>query len=143
MPDYKKKRIGFKGKKNNKRVKPQSDIQMNSGNNSDSSKSKIKVVKGNKIARIRRLKIAGLVALTLTVAIVILSFTLPIGIGENLSNLFAFMGGGEYPREIYGAKTLNAVSKGSYYYVLTDTNLCAFSNSGKEIYTNSQDIQIP
>ena len=143
MPDYKKKRIGFKGKKNNKKVKPQSDIQMNSGNDSEKSKSKIKVVKGNKIARIRRLKIAGLVALTLSIVIVILSFTLPIGIGENLSNLFALIGGGEYPREIYGAKTLNAVSKGSYYYVLTDTNLCAFSNSGKEIYTNSHGYSNP
>lgn len=143
MPDYKKKRISFKGKKHNKKTNARSDIKMNSGNETDELKSNIKVVKGKKLARIRRLKIAGIVAAFLTVVIVVLSFTLPIGIGENLSNLLAIIGGGEYPREIYGAKTLNAVSKGSYYYVLTDTNLCAFSNSGKEIYTNSHGYSNP
>lgn len=106
-------------------------------------KSNIKVVKGKKLARIRRFKIYGAVAVFLAIVFVILSVTLPISIAENLTNLFALIGTGKYPQEIYGAKTLNAVSRGSYYYVLTDTNLSAFSNGGKEIYTNSHGYSNP
>lgn len=148
MPDYKKKRIGFKAKKKSKKPSVDNsfnDIEMKPSADGEvqSSKSNIKVVKGKKLVRIRRFKILGVIALVLIVAYIVLSLVLPISIGENLTNWIATWGSGDYPQEIYGARTLNAVSKGSYYYVLTDTNISAFSNSGKEIYTISHGYSKP
>ncbi|MBP3706922.1 MAG: hypothetical protein J6J13_06740 [Clostridia bacterium] len=145
MPDYRKKRIGFKKKNNKKTSKIDDNIKMESNDSKQKRfpKSNIKVVKGKKLERIRRFKIYGAIALFLVLAYLILSLIAPVSIGENITNLFALVGSGSYPKEIYGAKTLNAVSKGSYYYVLTDTDISAFSNSGKEVYTYSHGYSNP
>jgi len=118
------------GAKKPKKIKPQKRENMN-------------VVKGNKLQRIRktRITLAALVAVVL--AITLLSLLLPVGIMENVNNLFAMAGKGGYPIELYGSQTLNAVSSGNYYYVLTDTNVNIRSNNGKEIFNVSHGYTKP
>ena len=153
MPEYKKKHVkkhitSNKKPKTAKKVeKPiTDDIEMRPKNPKKTKPQKrenLNVVKGNKLQRIRKMRItlAGAVAVVLIIAI--LSLILPVGIMENLNNLFAMVGKGGYPIELYGSQTLNAVSSGNYYYVLTDTNVNIRSNGGKEIYNISHGFSKP
>ena len=162
MPDYKKKKVHKKlssKRKNspynlNKRKsdingsnKENYDIKMSPLDNSDdlasSSRDSIKVIKGKKLERRRRFRIFLSLIATVLLVYIILSFTLPVSVGENLGNFAATIGAGEYPAEIYGTETLDTASKKLYYYVLTDTNLSAFSSSGKDILSISHGYSKP
>ena len=68
---------------------------------------------------------------------------MPVGITENLENLVSLIGNGSYPINLESSDTLNTVSRGMYYYVLTDTRLNAFTNGGKEIYSHSHGFESP
>lgn len=159
MPDYKKKKVKNKlsrktanfafdkKKRKSKQDKLSEDIKMSPLDRKNEPKyvksSNIKVVKGKKLERRRRLKIYASVIVFFFVVYLILSFVMPVSVGENLSNLFATFGKGEYPFEIYGAQTLDTASQKLYYYVLTDTDLSAFSSAGKEIFTSSHGYSKP
>ncbi len=159
MPDYKKKKVkkkfsrktanfafDKKNKKNN-RENAGEDIVMSAPDNKVVQKyagsDNIRAVKGKKLQRRRRTKIIAGVIAFLFLLYVVMSLILPVSVGESLGNLFATIGSGEYPIEIYGAQTLDTASQKLYYYVLTDTDLCAFSTSGKEIFTSSHGYSNP
>ncbi len=148
MPDYKRKqRSRFKSapKVNKKRVKKtdySSDIEMTSGN-SKQQKQKMRVVKGKKLEQKRRFK-GFLYAMCILLAIFIVAqLIMPAGVVETVSNSVAVMGTGKYPLELDSSDTVNVVSKGSYYYVLTDTKINAISNSGKLIYSYTHGYENP
>ena len=158
MPDYKKKKVSNKlSRKRSNRIhdsrskKEQINIDFNDYDvemtDSIASKKKkqdsIKVVKGKRLERQRKFKIFLVAVALIVVTYLILTFTLPVSVGENIENFTATFGTGDYPIEIYGTDVLDSHSKGLYYYVLTDTNLSAFSNSGKEIYTYSHGYENP
>lgn len=152
MPDYKKKkvrRIGKAPKKIYKKagIKTAENIEMSpkkiSNKSPETNEKNVRVIKGRKLERRNKLKIMAILAAVIIAVCTILHFVLPIGIMENLGNFMATIGSGSYPIEIYGTETLNTVQKGSYYYVLTDTNLCAFSNSGKKIYSYAHGYACP
>lgn len=158
MPDYKKKKVSNKlSRKRSNRIhdsrskKEQINIDFNDYDvemtDSIAPKKKkqdsIKVVKGKKLERQRKFKIFLVAVALIVVTYLILTFTLPVSVGENIENFTATFGTGDYPIEIYGTDVLDSHSKGLYYYVLTDTNLSAFSNSGKEIYTYSHGYENP
>ena len=155
MPNYKKKKVSNKlGRKKNNRIndirskKEQKnndffDINMSDSSRKEKKQDSIKVVKGKKLERQRKFKVFLTSVLLIFALCLILTFTLPVSLGENITNLTATFGMGDYPIEIYGTDVLDTNSKGLYYYVLTDTNLSAFSNSGKEIYTYSHGYEKP
>ncbi len=152
MPDYKKKKVPVFAKKPRGRVKKNNktardtDIKMSPVNEEKTKpqeKNEVRIIKGKKIQRQRFSKAFGVMLLCLVAVIAVLQFVLPVGIAENLGNLIATVGTGSYPIEIYGTETLNSVSKGAYYYVLTDTNISAFSNGGKKIYSEAHGFARP
>lgn len=150
IPDYKKKKVHrftSPPKKGKARAEHSEDIQMRSSKKERlreaPAKSSMRVVKGKKLERRRRFKIFLSTAAVIAVVIAVLSFTLPAGLFENASNLFAVMGGGSYPVELYGSETINSVSQSSYYYVLTDTTLSAYSNAGKTLLTHTHGYSNP
>ena len=157
MPDYRRKKVSNKlgrkreNRKNDVRTKKEKnknnyyydDIEMYNPSKESKKQQDIKVVKGKKLERRRKFKILLAAVLILFSAYLILNFTLPISLGENINNLTATFGTGDYPIELYGTDVIDSQSKGLYYYVLTDTNLSAFSNSGKEIYTYSHGYEKP
>ena len=155
MADYKKKKVGnkFSRKRNNhindSRSKKEQksndffDIDMSNSSTKRRKQDSIKVVKGKKLERQRKFKVFLATVLIIFAVYLVLTFTLPVSLGENIGNFTATFGVGEYPIEIYGTDVIDSHSKGLYYYVLTDTNLSAFSNSGKEIYTYSHGYEKP
>lgn len=127
--------------KNAKALQNSYDIDMSNHSKKKKKRDSIKVVKGKKLEKQRRFKIFSIVFLIILSAYFVLSFTLPVSVGENITNFTATLGAGDYPIEIYGTDVLDTHSKGMYYYVLTDTNLSAFSNSGKDIFTYSHGFE--
>lgn len=144
MPDYKKKKVRRVGRSKGKSTLPR-DIPMQSGDvrRKAAGESGIKVVKGNKLERRRKFRIAAVAAVLIAAALIALSVILPVGLMENITNLVAVAGVGDYPYEIYGSEILNTMSRGNYYYVLTDTNIIARANSGKNIFTHPHGFSNP
>ena len=148
MPDYKRKKVSNKRVNNKAKISKSKnevntsfDIDMSNSSNKSKNHDSIKVVKGKKLEKQRKFKFVLAIFLIILAAYLVLVFTLPVSVHENISNLFAAVGAGDYPLEIYGTDVLDTHSKGTYYYVLTNTNLSAFSNSGKEIYTHSHGFE--
>lgn len=146
MPDYKRKhRSRFKSapKVNKKRVKKpdySSDIEMSP---SGKKQQKMRVVKGKKLEQKRRFKGLFYVACILLVIFFVAQLIMPAGVFETLSNSIAVMGSGKYPLELNSSDTLSVVSKGTYYYVLTDAKINVISNSGKLIYSYAHGYENP
>ncbi len=143
MPDYRKKKVrhfGAKGKR-----QQNNDIPMKSAEKkiAPSRQNEMKVIKGKKLENRRRFRVVLASALVLSVVMVVLSFFLPVGLGENISNILSLAGSGKYPYEIYGAEILDTASRGNYYYVLTDTNIIASSNNGHVIYNDPHGFSSP
>lgn len=146
MPDYKRKhRSRFKSapKVNKKRVKKpdySSDIEMSP---SGKKQQKMRVVKGKKLEQKRRFKGLFYVACILLVIFFVAQLIMPAGVFETVSNSIAVMGSGKYPLELNSSDTLSVVSKGTYYYVLTDAKINVISNSGKLIYSYAHGYENP
>lgn len=148
MAQYKKnRRSGFKlrPKMNKDRLKRSDlgeDIAMSSSHINKSQK-KMKVVKGKKLETKRRIKVLSSVAGIITIVLVICQLCIPAGIIETLSNTVATIGSGSYPITLEGSSTLNVISKGLHYYVLTGNSIEAYSSGGKRIFTYSHGFENP
>ncbi len=157
MPDYKKKKVNrLRGAPKPKKAKhsamPENeDIVMthtpakrrSAPKKAEKPLSNMRVVNGNKLERKRKLSISFSAVAVVAIITIVLHLILPVGIFENVQNLSALIGSGSYPADINSAEVLNAVSRGNYYYVLTDTRLSAYSNGGKEIYSYSHGFENP
>lgn len=161
MPDYKKKRVNrLRGAPKPRRDKPErntvpDEIVMTpesrrarpEAKSSESavkeSAQNLKVVKGRKLERRRKTRILLTAAAIAVIICTVLHFILPVGIIENVGNLIAVMGSGSYPVELESSEVVSAVSRGSYYYILTDTRINAYSGAGKEIYSYAHGFENP
>lgn len=157
MPEYKKKRVnrlrGAPKPKKTARVQkeePDDIIMSPSGGKRTKKPPKppktvpdMRVVKGKKLERQRKTKALLSISAAVTVICLVLHLILPVGILENLQNLTALIGSGGYPLELNSTETLNSVSRGMYYYLLTDTRINAYSSSGREIYSYSHGFENP
>lgn len=148
MPDYKRKhRSRFKAapKIDKKRVKRNDfskDIEMSSFDNKP-KKQKMRVVKGKKLEQKRKFKFFVYALSIVLVIFFVFQLIMPAGLVETLSNAIAVLGAGKYPLELSSGNTVNVVSKGSYYFVLSDTEINAVSNSGKHIFSYSHGFENP
>ncbi len=132
MPDYKKKKVKRTGK--GKAVSKNQDVEMRpSKRGRTAHTSQVKVVKGGKLERIRRFRIIGGTVAFVTAICLLLNFILPVGLFENYVNIIAAIGSGDYPVSVHGSEIYDVASNSSYYFMLTDTKLSAYNNSGKEI----------
>lgn len=146
MPDYKKKKVhrGLARPKPKKTVKKErsQDIPMHS-TRTEKKDNSFKVVKGKKLEHRRRTRGFLCSVAVLAATCIIVSLCLPTGLIEAITNGLALTGRGSYPIDISGSETLNCVDMGRYYYVLTDTSLSAFSNSGKEMLKVTHGYENP
>lgn len=155
MPDYKKKRVSRirsapkrlkKSRIQKKNSAPLTDdIKMRPASRKKQTKTQdgMRVVKGNKLERRRKLKAFAVAAALIAVVLIVLELALPVGIGETLGNAVAVMGSGDYPIELNGTEVLDSVSKGAYYYVLTDNSVSAVSSGGKTIFLKPHGFENP
>lgn len=146
MPYYKRKKVkrAFFHKKSIK--KTNNDIAMN---NVDSNSrnvvpdNKIKVLRGNKYKQKQRSLFLLSVVSIIAAVCILLSCILPVGLYENFVNFTSILGSGSYPNVVSGSSIINSVSNGYYYFVLTDTNLTAYSNGGKVIFNDLHGFSNP
>lgn len=144
MPDYRKKhRSRFSVAPAPKKRKAEKNEDFYEEKKQGRKNSSIRVVKGKKLEQQRKFKVLlSFVAIVLAVFIV-LQIALPAGVFEHIGNAFSLMGSGSYPLDLESADTLNVVSKGSYYYVLSDSKITAFSNAGKELFSYVHGFEKP
>lgn len=153
MPDYKKKKRGgiFSAPKKvqKQRIHPKETyekIKMSTADYSDNIEAdvrKIRIIEGKKSQGKRRIKIFFPIAAFLLVAVFILQLCLPAGLVNTLHKGVTLLSIGSYPVELSGENTLNTVSRGSYFYVLTDTHIAAYNSSGKEILSYNHCFENP
>ncbi len=151
MPHYKKKkhnrifsqpaRPARKPTKDNA-AKQTNDIPMTSKHSKGLDKE-MKVVRGKAIHRKERFKLLSIIALALAFIIIAVNFIAPAGIISFAKNSLALMGSGGYPIDSQGGDTLNTLSMGSYFYVLTGTEISAYANSGKQLFSFSHGFDTP
>lgn len=158
MPDYKKKRVNRlknpakrQNKEHREKETKTEKIPMQKtasrrkavGKSSGESTSQMRVVKGKKLEVRRRVKIFSYIAVIIAAAAVILHICLPGGLIENAAIFTSLIGKGSYPADLESDETLDVVSRGSYYYVLTDTHISAYSNSGKKLFSYAHGYENP
>lgn len=151
MPEYKKKRIN-RIKAGPKRIKKSrlqksriaDDIKMTSAiPKKPKQSSEMKIVKGKKLEQKRKMKILLIGISFAAVICIILEAVLPTGIIETFENAAVVLGSGSYPQNLNGSETLDTVSRGTYYYLLSDTCINAFSSSGKKIFSYTHGYENP
>ncbi len=149
MADYKRKRrSAFRSapKVDKKRMKgnaPSENIKMTSNEEEYKPQKNMRVLRGKKLEIKRRLRIAALIAAVLVIVLVGCELFAPAGLFETVSNMTLVIGSGSYPASLESTNTANAVSKGSYYYVLTNNSIIAYSNAGKKIFSYSHGFENP
>ncbi len=146
MSDYKRKKVrkSFIHKKN--RVKTDNNIVMTSNKKRTTGvvpENDIKVVRGKKYEHKKRTNILISIVAVIGLIWLVLSLILPVGLYENIVNLMSLIGHGKYPIDTSGSTVLNTYSNGSYYYVLTDTSITAYSNSGKNVLNEMHGFSNP
>lgn len=144
MADYKRKKFKKKSvSKHKNTISDNINTYASKKKNGILPENDIKVVRGAKLKQKHRTKIIFTSIAIIAIACVVLSFVLPVSLYENAVNLFSAMGTGRYPNQLVGSTVLDTESNGSYYYVLTDTNITAYSNSGKKIFTEMHGFANP
>ena len=146
MADYKKRKVKHKplhSKRPQKNKIHSENIEMRSFSSNKTPEKKMKVVKGKKLERRHKFKVFISSVAVICLSAFILTLTLPVDIFENITNAVMLIGSGSYPSELYGFETLDSVSKNDYYYILTDTNLNAFTNGGKRIFSHPHGFENP
>lgn len=148
MPEYKKKRRRLKSapKVNKKRIKNSEisrDIKMISSEEEYKPRKNMRVVKGKKLESQRRLRVTACAVGIIALILVLCQLIMPAGVLETASTAIRTIGGGSYPLNLESNDTIAVVSKGSYYYVLSNTSLTAFSNAGKKIFEHSHGFENP
>ncbi len=144
MPDYKRKKFkkGLKAKR--ERTSKSNDIIMSSSKQKKVvPENDIKVVRGTKLKQKRRTKILLTTAVVFSAICILLSVLLPVSLYENIVNTVAILGHGSYPANVSGSSVISCVSNKSYYYVLCDTNITAYSNNGKKIFSELHGFSNP
>ena len=149
MPDYRRKKT-HTGRRKRTGVtiqKPPKNIPMRQSSDTRKavkpSEDKIRVVRGGKAEKRRKLYIVGGTVLTLALIILILSLLAPVSLYESVKDFTLSIGSGSYPAEISGSGAVNCVPNDRYYYVLTDTSIMAFTNGGKKVFSFAHGFSAP
>lgn len=151
MPEYRKKnrnRLFSSAKRGKGRVSRGSTEKINmspsdSKRGKTQEKSQMRVVEGNKLKRQKKFKFFTLFITFIVVLVLILQAIFPAGIIRTVKNTISILGTGTYPFELSGNNTNDVVSMGNYYYVLSDTTLSAYANTGKKLFDYPHGFEFP
>ena len=143
MPDYKRKKVhkGLKAKR--ERTNKSNDIIMSNTRKNNKNvipENDIKVVRGAKLKQKQKTKTLLVTTAIICAVCIVFSLILPVSLYENIINTIAVVGHGSYPASVSGSTIINTVSNGSHYFILTDTNISAYSNSGKKIFSEMKNL---
>ncbi len=147
MPDYKRKKIKKSSNDKRERHRLDNDIIMSPKKTAKTKgivpEDDIKVIRGSKYNRSVRNKFFFSFLAIIAAIYLVLHLILPVSVYENFLNITSIMGHGKYPISISGNSVIDCVSQGQYYYLLTDTSICAYSNNGKLILSDMHGFSNP
>lgn len=150
MPDYKrKKRSRFSAKPKTDKSKlsvmreKKNKIKFDDGTEVSKKKHPFSVLKGNKEEIKKRWKRGFIAVLVIVLTVVICEIVIPAGIPETATTIVSSLGKGSYPIEFDSSYTNNVVSKGSFYYVLTDGEVMAVTSGGKVVFSHNHGFENP
>lgn len=152
MPEYKKRRRNrlFSSHprskvKKERRGKKDYDIEMTNDDKEVKApkNANMKVVRGKKLEKKKKFKFFSSMMVALLIVVFVLEIIFPAGLIRTLKNTVAVIGTGSYPVELDSSNTIDLKPMGSYYYLLTNTHIYAFSNSGKKIFSHIHGYENP
>ena len=149
MPDYRRKkthtgrtkRAGATAHRTNISIPIRRDKGGNKTNNA--REEKVRVIRGGKGEKRRKLYALASIVLVITLTVVILSALSPVSLFESAQNFTLSIGSGSFPAAVSGSGITDCVPKGRYYYVLSDTSIMAFTNGGKKIFSAVHGFSAP
>ncbi|MBR6572433.1 MAG: hypothetical protein IKK77_01765 [Clostridia bacterium] len=102
------------------------------------------IIKGKKLEKIKKNAFSVIVIIVLLCIYLIVCTLHPVGLVEYLTHCYARIGSGRgYEISITGGETLNTVQKSNYYYVLSENNLEAYNNGGRNIFSVQHGFSRP
>lgn len=154
MPDYRKRRRNKlftahprsrAAKHNDQHIE---DIVMTADDNIKRSvkapkNSNMKVVKGKKAEKKRKFKFFSAVLIAILVVLLVLEMIFPAGLVRTLKNTIAVIGSGNIPIELDSTNTIDVKPMGSYFFLISNTHIYAYSNSGKELINHVHGCENP
>lgn len=141
MPEYRRKKshTGRRKRVLSEVQKPRIDFKVprrkKAGKTGSEQETGIRVVRGRKGEKRKKLYVFALATAVVLLTVFIISVIAPVSLFESAQNITLSMGSSSFPVAISGNGIMNAVPKNRYYYVLTDTNIMAFTNGGKKIFS--------
>lgn len=103
----------------------------------------MKVVKGKKAEKKKKFKFFTAVAVAVLVVCFVLEMVFPAGLVRTVKNTISVIGSGSLPIELESTNTIDVKPLGNYYYLLTNTHIYAYSNSGKELINQIHGFENP
>lgn len=88
-------------------------------------------------------KVLAIIISVVVLTVLILGILSPVSLNESFTNALNVIGSGSYPIGVSDSQIIDGYSYGAYYYVLTDSSIRAYSNSGKEIYSAGHGFSNP
>ncbi len=153
MPDYKKKNLKRAGVKRSRTARAE-EIPMSpkstgpapakkKGESKKQTKGSLRVVRGNKLRNRRKAQIISGILLTVVALVLILHFSFPTGLFDQIKVWSSSVGGSQFPVSMAGGNTLTVDKKGSLYYTLSDTMLEGYNGGGKRILKAQHGFSAP
>ena len=102
------------------------------------------IIKGKKLEKVKKNAFSASVIIVLLCIYLIVCTLHPVGLVEYLTHCYTRIGSGRgYEVSITGGETLNSVQKSNYYYLLSENNVEAYNNSGRNIFTVQHGFSRP
>jgi hypothetical protein len=159
MAEYKRKRRGalkpipkMKGKPVKKEelikeaeviAKNQTDTPKKQQQRKQEQQKQMRVVQGKKLKLQQQFKTTAITISAVVLLVILLEILLPAGIFETIANGFTLIGKGGYPISLESSATNNVISKGSYYYLLTNNSIEGYSAAGKKTFSYAHGFEKP
>lgn len=83
------------------------------------------------------------VAFPLVLALLLFVFLTPTGPIEAITNSFAVIGAGKFPKSISGDTALSLKTEKNNAFVLTNTHIMGYTSAGKELYEHQHNFSSP
>lgn len=104
----------------------------------------LNIIKGKKLEKVKKNALSVSVIIVLLCIYLIVCVLHPVGLVEYLTHCYARIGSGKgYEISISGGETLNSIEKSNYYYVLSENNVEAYNNGGRNIFNVQHGFSRP
>lgn len=101
------------------------------------------IILGKREEQRKKRLITYLVVLPFIMAILIFCLTTPTGPIEAITNGIATVGGGSFPKAVTGSKVLSLKTVENRAFLLTDTHIIGYTDSGKEMFQHQHNFSSP